>query len=455
MAARASKRVSERETTVRHGFIRSPRAADDDAAPPPLARLMKGSKGGAIRIRLYLALLWQAGGGDERHSVDFPARAFAELLDLPDPERRGDRRVREAIKLFEKERLLRTERRPGQPSVLALLQEDGSGDPYTRPGAHASQAKERGEVARSHLFVRLPAGFWTHGWALALSAPALATLLVLLEATRNGAMADKWISPSERRWYGLSDDTWTRGIAELARYGLVEVAKKPVSEDFGWRRVRNAYTVRHDLLAQPPSSMQEHFRPRPLRRKSSFGSRPGKPVASDDVAGLDWPPRARPGRRSARASLLMIPLAHRERVIASVIGRATVGTSASATKRGLAGAAGGGAQADSAPVAYVCKSAILHAASQPRIRRGPPANSAHSDFSVPTGRRTDVWPAVASLSSLSLASSMFGDRQPNADVWVSSGCGRASRSRQRSPVSRLAAIIIIRRAAPRLPQRPK
>ena len=51
-----------------------------------------------MQLKFYLAVLWQAGGGDERHSATWPARTWAALLDLPDPEHRGDRRIRDAIR---------------------------------------------------------------------------------------------------------------------------------------------------------------------------------------------------------------------------------------------------------------------------------------------------------------------------------------------------------------------
>jgi hypothetical protein len=293
VAERASKRVQGRETTVRYGFIQLPweRGGSEQAqqGPPPLARLMRGSKGAALRIRLYLALLWQAGGGrDERHSVNFPARVFAELLDLPDPESRGERRVREAIKVFERESLLSVEARPGKPSILYLLQEDGRGKDYTRPGLHTTAAKARGEIDAEHLFARLPPEFWTNGWALVLSAPALAMLLVLLVITGNGAEMGQWVSLSQRVRYGLSDDTWTRGIAELKERGLVSVFKAPVSRDFEWRRLRNMYSLDVERLTESPEASSGE-QPRTATRPRRSRSRPVRrvsaaPAANDDGA---------------------------------------------------------------------------------------------------------------------------------------------------------------------------
>src|ERR1700739_718675 len=86
LLGRANERVKGqskdgRHTPVRHGFIE--RANHPSDVDPPTASLLRASKGGALRLKLYLALLWQAGGGDERHAARWPARAWAELLDLP------------------------------------------------------------------------------------------------------------------------------------------------------------------------------------------------------------------------------------------------------------------------------------------------------------------------------------------------------------------------------------
>jgi hypothetical protein len=270
LLGRANRKARERSTTIRHGFIRSdPQAVDTPAEAPPLALLLRATKGGAVRLRFYLAVLWQAGGGDERHSVRWPARAWAELLDLPDPEGRGDRRIRDAIRVLENAGLLSANRRPGEPIELELRREDGIRVQYRHPGEVAREAKQAGEeVDRSEWFVQLPPAFWTRGWAIVLSAPGLAMLLVMLVLTENGSREGEWISPSQARSrFALSEDTWTRGVAELRRHGLLETRKKPVSQDFGWRRVRNTYTLKTARLREDPRRPPEEQSPAPKPRR--------------------------------------------------------------------------------------------------------------------------------------------------------------------------------------------
>jgi hypothetical protein len=269
LLGRANRRARERHTTIRHGFIGwDQQAGDGRAEAPPLALLLRATKGGAVRLRFYLAVLWQAGGGDERHSVRWPARAWAELLDLPDPEGRGDRRIRDAVRVLENAGLLTANRRPGEPIELELRREDGTRVQYRHPGEVAREAKQAGEdVDRSEWFVQLPPAFWTQGWAIVLSAPGLAMLLALLVVTENGSREGEWISPSQARSrFALSEDTWTRGVAELRRHGLLETRKKPVSQDFGWRRVRNTYTLKISRLREDPRQPPREQTPAPKPR---------------------------------------------------------------------------------------------------------------------------------------------------------------------------------------------
>src|SRR4051812_19975859 len=65
-------RVKGRKAQVRRRMIER---LDNNPEPPPLARLLRGGRGGAVRTKLLLSILWVAAG--EGHDVRFPARAFA------------------------------------------------------------------------------------------------------------------------------------------------------------------------------------------------------------------------------------------------------------------------------------------------------------------------------------------------------------------------------------------
>jgi hypothetical protein len=243
-----SQRLKHRPLRVRFSFVRND---EGDPGPPPLARLLRGGRGGGVRLKLLLSLLWAAGGGDERHKTNaYPARAWAALLDLPDPEGNGQRRIRDAVQWLEAHEFVRTERHPGKPMVLQLLREDGSGRAYTDPAKTARALKEgRFQKAKAREYhVTLPDSFWTEGWIVTLSPRAVAMLLVLADVTFSDREWD-WASPRiARQRYGLSEDTWSRGTAELKARGIIEVRKRPVDwDDFEFRRVRNEYRLpRHE-----------------------------------------------------------------------------------------------------------------------------------------------------------------------------------------------------------------
>ena len=247
LAATLSKRLKHRGAKIRFAFVRND---DGVTGPPPLARLLRGGRGGEVRLKLLLSLLWVAGGGDDRHKTNaYPARAWASLLDLPDPETNGQRRIRDAIQWLEAADFVRTDRQPGRPMALQLLLEDGSARAYIDPAGAAKKKKASKESLKSSdLFMSLPDSLWTDGWLVTLSGRALAMLLVLAEVTFSDSEEWKWVSPARaRQRYGLSEDTWSRGIAELRARGIIEIRKRPVGEDeFEFQRVRNTYKVPRD-----------------------------------------------------------------------------------------------------------------------------------------------------------------------------------------------------------------
>ncbi len=198
-----------------------------------------------------LALLWLAGGGDERHALTVPAHAVAELLDLDAPEAAGQRRVRDAAGWLEQQGLITVDRDPGRPLTITLQREDSSGKPYISP-LRAPKSKSTGKLAGVHWSILLPSAFWTNGWALALSTPALALLLIMLDLERaDGRHA--WITPElAQDRYCISEDSWTRGVAELEGHGLVRVHRQPVSASLGWQRTRNTYKLRLRRLNTEP-----------------------------------------------------------------------------------------------------------------------------------------------------------------------------------------------------------
>jgi hypothetical protein len=239
-------RVGQRKAAIRRTFIR--RLGGDTSSAPPLAFLLQGGRGADARLSLLLSLLWVASG--DPYDTRFPARYWAEFLDLPDPAHAGARRISSALRWLEARRLVSIERVPGEQPIVTLLMEDGSGRPYIHP----ARAQRIGELLpEEHLYVWLPYTFFANGWLAALSARAVAMLLVLRDVqpfhevvsdTPEENWAHMWITPAlARERYALSEDTWTRGTKELASLEIVDVKRRPVGRTFDRRRVRNMYRL--------------------------------------------------------------------------------------------------------------------------------------------------------------------------------------------------------------------
>ena len=250
----------ERSTKVRFSFLRND---EGSRGTPPLALVLRGGRGGEVRLKLLLGLIWAAGGsrkGDDRHMTNaYPASAWATLLDLPDPEGNGQRRIRDATQWLEAHKFIRAHREPGKPTVLQILREDGSGKDYTDPADDISKIKDESKKWQE-FYVALPDTFWTDGWAVTLSGRALAILLVLGQVTYTKTQRG-YVSPRKaRERYDLSEDTWSRGVAELKAHGIVEVFRRPVQENvFELRRLRNEYRLARDdseriVFPKPPKA---------------------------------------------------------------------------------------------------------------------------------------------------------------------------------------------------------
>jgi hypothetical protein len=239
LASKAGHRVHNRPTPIRLWFVQRRSPGDP---PPPLARMLRGGRGGEVRLKLYLSLLWLAAGGE--HDVHFAPHTYARLLDLEDPYGRGARRINDGLNWLAKERFISLERKPGHEPTVTLRSDAGSGEPYVKPG-RAPKDPTTGKASPDNVYVQLAVEFWLRGWAASLSASAIAMLLILLVLARDAGKDDElWISPDEAlARYDLSEDTRARGFRALEEAGLVVVGRRPVNPDFGWRRVRNTYTL--------------------------------------------------------------------------------------------------------------------------------------------------------------------------------------------------------------------
>ncbi|MFI6900228.1 hypothetical protein ACIBKY_03145 [Nonomuraea sp. NPDC050394] len=249
-AAEFGGRIGTRRRTagapLRKGFVSTEFYTGQGS--PPLANLLRGGgRGGQLRLKLYLSLLWLS--AKEPYDSSLPARAWAALLGLADHETRGVRRVQEAIRDLESHNLISVRDRGGHPSVLTLLDENGQGQAYLTPSDVYSRLQSlnaQPEQLRPHRYFRIPSALWTQGHIARLGGPGISMLLVLLCEQRE-AGNDVWFSPRvAKERFDLSPSTRSQGLQELRDLNLVDTRMKVTSEDgtyITFQRRRNVHRL--------------------------------------------------------------------------------------------------------------------------------------------------------------------------------------------------------------------
>lgn len=252
--AAAAARRARKMAQLRLNFI----ARDDSTRPrPPLALMLRGGRGGQVRLKLYLSYLWLQTDGRHAVPLAYPSQVWAQLLGLDHPTTTGARRINEAQRWLEKHQFITVRARPGHANEITVLEESGNGAIYTPPGHAANRLRYTDQVI-DHLYAQIPRELWTQGYLPMLSGPGLAFFLILLDqhafkAPGMPGLVPLWFSPKvlEER-YALSDDTRTKGMNDLRSLGLVTVSRQPINPgDFDLERIRNAYTLHLDALESP------------------------------------------------------------------------------------------------------------------------------------------------------------------------------------------------------------
>jgi hypothetical protein len=286
---------------IRHGFTRRD---NEHAALPPNAVLCASRSG--VPLKLAITLLWSSTGtgrdptyaeaeftpteqatararargrrhtpkivdadagrasllSTDPYTAKRPLGFYAQLLGLPDPDRSGAVRIRRALDDLAARRLIWLDRSNGVVPRTQLRREDGTGQDYSAPWeTKLVKVDEKTVVpqAEGNYFV-LPATFWTSGWAAALSTRAIAAFAVLQVQRKLSSRGPAFITPSVREnLYGMREDTFLRGIGELAFFELVDVGKKAVKPRWepGRGRYRHTFAPHNTALSHSPLEFLE------------------------------------------------------------------------------------------------------------------------------------------------------------------------------------------------------
>lgn len=262
--ARRAARRARSAAQLRLRFVGREKPTDPS---PALARVLRGGRGGEVRLKLLLSFLWFQTDGRRPVPLTYRAQAWAALLGLDQPATAGARRVNEAIKWLEKNGFITVESQPGLANKITVLNETGDGTPYTPPGYAANRLRDKPEGLK-HLYVQIPADLWTKGYIAVLSGAALAFYLLLLDQYGPGKITitePVWFSPkvlADR--YDLSDDTRAKGMKQLNDYGLITIKRQPINpDDFDLERIRNTYTLNPEVIESPAKKQKGETKTRP------------------------------------------------------------------------------------------------------------------------------------------------------------------------------------------------
>jgi hypothetical protein len=225
-------------------------------------------------LHAYLLLLGIISSGDSQDgwSTTLPigvwARAFGTTRDAVPAS--AATAVSKVLTRLENRQLIQRQRHGRERKIrITLLREDGTGQPYTRPGK-----------GNSDRFFRFPHAFWRDGWQERLDLPATAMLLVALHEKNAFEL------PSERvpDWYGWSADTAERGLATLEQSGLL------------------THTARLKKAPLSPTGLTKTNR---YLLHAPFGQLTADDIFNEDVTDAlvrPAPPKRRPGKATANTT---------------------------------------------------------------------------------------------------------------------------------------------------------
>jgi hypothetical protein len=217
----ASKRTTQtvpiRRTFVQLGTQQKPK-------PGPLAKFVARHDEGGLELYLLFRAVASSEPWNSAREAGVWARAMGVAIDDDNLNQPAVSRV--FRRLDEEHNLVSRHRSKRRLETTALL-EDGSREPYTSPGRD---------------YFKLPYAYWCDQWYLRLSMPAKALLLIGM------TLKPGFILPftQARNWYGISDDTASKGIAELKRNKLL-TARPGRERDWltgpGWRHEMNYFLM--------------------------------------------------------------------------------------------------------------------------------------------------------------------------------------------------------------------
>ncbi len=192
----ASKRPSKM-VQIRNSFVQ--KGKKGARIPGALAQMVAAHDRSGLELFLLHRMIASSPPFDAGKEAGVWARALG--LAESDEKMHAERVSRIFSRLETKYKLVSRDvaRRGGK--ITSLL-EDGTEAPYTMPETH---------------YFRLPFAYWTEDWYRILTMPAKAVLLIGLSQKPGFVIPGAQV----KAWYGISDDTWSSGVALLRKEQLL------------------------------------------------------------------------------------------------------------------------------------------------------------------------------------------------------------------------------------------
>lgn len=226
------------ERSRRHSTVQLPIdfARDPAEQPTALKRIGSDGRGQGLRLKLYLSMTMLA-TKEPRHLRAYPASAYAKMLALDHPESQGARRINQAQRWLRDEGFIQRVENGTHPPHITLLPLPVLGDWGGR-------------------WITLPISLWANGWIHVMSGRALMLYVVLRELT-GGRPSGDTADGRRKRQYGLSDETWARGTADLEALALARVSQVvDTSDPFSRRQPRLKYELDNTAMSTIPPSYE-------------------------------------------------------------------------------------------------------------------------------------------------------------------------------------------------------
>ncbi len=222
---------------LRRSFVQRRDLRGGGAAP--LAAFVRARR--SVALDLYL--LAHALASDEPFNVSLATSVWTRLTGLHGSA--GAARITRSWKWLEQENLVAISG-TSRNRVIELLREDGSGIPYTHPGASHKGKDPDGD------YFKLPYVYWRGRFFARMGLAGKAVLLIAL------SLEDDFLLPAKQgsQWYGVSEDTIKRGLRQLLANRLLDfttITKAAPLSPAGVTQERR-YTLRQPFRPPQPSS---------------------------------------------------------------------------------------------------------------------------------------------------------------------------------------------------------